>query len=166
MRNCLVSGWVHVTQPPSPQVFMAQSYGIFSSWYWSPGLRHPVWGWDPLLLKTGTLWPIYHSPFFFKCHTWVLGQPIPGLHPSYPSQWTFLFNSLAVGHLFSQISGGSELWLFCGAVVMLMWFWEAASTVFIYTITVAPPLWHSFLLLVMQQLNMAFPRSPFVFQCS
>ena len=43
-----------------------------------------------------------------------------------------LFNSLAVGFAFNQISGGPKWWLSCCLVVILMWLCEEASTAFIY----------------------------------
>nr|KAF6349281.1 hypothetical protein mMyoMyo1_011821 [Myotis myotis] len=75
--------------------------------------------------------PQLRYPSWFKKkkrHTWVSDQTIPSLCPSSQSQCAFFFTSLVVLLPFSQLSGGSERWLFCVLVVILMWLWEAAST--------------------------------------
>ena len=76
--NCL---GLHKFLPPtqSLMVFAARSYGDLPSWHWNPGLWGLLWGWDSLLLR-------YPSPNFIH-PTWMWGQPVPCLHPSYRSGW-------------------------------------------------------------------------------
>ena len=58
-------------------------------------------------------------------------QPILHLRPSYQSWCGFFFNSILVGLPFILICDGSEWWLFCTVVVILMWLCEEVSRVFL-----------------------------------
>ena len=101
----------------------ARSYGDLSSWRWNPGLGGLMWL-EPLT-------PEIFLPIFIH-HMWVWDQPIMCLHPFYQSRCALLFNSVVVGLPFSSISGGSEWWLFYSLVVILMWFCEEASCVYLH----------------------------------
>ena len=51
-RNCLKLGVAFcLTHPPSVLVFIARTYGDFSSQSWNCGLGSPVWSWDLSLLR-------------------------------------------------------------------------------------------------------------------
>ena len=85
----------------------------------SNGLGGPEWGWNPALFR-GTSAAEISFPIF-TCHMWVWDQIILYLCPSCQSWCGFFFNSLVAGLPLSQISGGSEWWLFCSLVVILIW---------------------------------------------
>ena len=56
-----------LTEPQSPLVFTARSYGDFSSWHWNPGLGGLIWGWDTSLLR-GKLHSLDIHPDFYPPH--------------------------------------------------------------------------------------------------
>lgn len=61
---------------------------------------------------------------------WVWGQPIPRLCPPHLSQGGFFYVFLVIAFPFSQTLGGSQWWLFCTLVVVLMRLWEKVSMAF------------------------------------
>ena len=87
---------------------------------WGAGTPHSL-GWNSAAKIS--LWS-------FICYVWMWDRPISNLRPSYQSQCGFFFKSLVVGLPFSQISGGSEWWLFCSLVVILTWLWQDTNTAF------------------------------------
>ena len=101
--------------------FAARSYGDLSSWHWNPGLRGLVWGWDSSLLL---------SLLNFYPPQLDVGPGFSASPPFHPIRMdVFFFNSIVVRFPFNLISNGSEWWLLCVLVVILMWFCEEASMI-------------------------------------
>ena len=71
------------------------------------------------------------SLLIFNFHMWVRDLPIQHLYPSYQSLHGCFCISLVTGLLFSETSSGSQWWLSCNLVVLLMWSWKEASIVFV-----------------------------------
>ena len=119
-----------LTQPQSLLIFTARSYGDFSAlWPWAGG---PGMGLE-LLAPQGT--SAAKVPLLiFHHYNWVWDPPILHLFPPYQSGCLF-FIPLVIALLFSYIADGSEWWLFCSLVIILMWLWDEASITFTYFMT-------------------------------
>ena len=121
-----------VSLSPDPCWFLQP--GVMGTYLTGPGTLG--WGCScgpGLLAPQGELCSSDIHPDFYPPLLGV-GQAIQCLHPAFYSWCGFFFNSIVVGLPFSKISGSSEWWLFCSVVVILMWLWEEASTVFMYAI--------------------------------
>ena len=107
-------------QPQCPLVFVARSYGDFSSWPWSPGQG----GFDPWLLR----YPSWFLSTTRGCRTSLFHISTPPAQ----SQCGFFCNSVVVGLPFSLISDGSEWWWFYHLVVILMRLCEEVRLVYLH----------------------------------
>ena len=94
--------------------------------------KEPSMGLGPINSYWRPLRPRYFSQFF----TTTVGviPAILHLHPFHQSWHVFFLISLVTGLLCSWSLGGSQGWLFCNLVVILMWSWREASIIFTYTI--------------------------------
>ena len=97
---------------------------LFLALVLQPG--EPGWGCDALLQRGyfGDIHPVLNH------HTWVWGQSVLHLCPSYQFPCGFL-TALVIGHLFSFSLDGSPGWFFCNLVVILMCSWEEVSSVYL-----------------------------------
>lgn len=118
-------------------VFTARCCGESSSWHRAPGLGSLVWVGNPH--SQGT-------PPSSKCPFGVWGQPVLCLHSSFQSECGLFFMSLVIGVLFSQSSDDSWGWLLYNLLTILMIWWEAEDTAFIYSAMLDPPLSASILM--------------------
>ena len=123
-RNCLgLQKFLPPTQ--SPLVFAARSCGDLSSWHWNPCLGGLVWGWDSSL-------PIYPSQILSTTHGCGTGLSRICAPPTSLDECGF-FNSVVVK--LNSISGGSGglwwCWWFYISVVILKWFSEKVSLVYL-----------------------------------
>ena len=121
-RNCLgLQKFLPPTQ--SLLVFAVRSCGDLSSWHWNPQLG--AWYWS----DTPHSWQI---PSEFLSTTCGCGTSLFHIciSPTSLSVCGF-FNSIVVRLPFNPISDGSEWWLCYILVVILMWFCEEASHVYL-----------------------------------
>ena len=82
-----------LTEPQSPLVFTARSYGDFSSWHWNPGLGGLIWGWDTSLLR-GKLHSQDIHPDFYPPHV-GMGPALSVSLPFPPVlMWLLLFKKI------------------------------------------------------------------------
>ena len=80
----------HLTQHKFLLVFIARSYGDFSSWHWNPMPGFLVWVWDPLLLREDLLRQDI-SPNFYLPHVGMGLVPSVSLLLVPVSMWLILY---------------------------------------------------------------------------
>ena len=134
----------HLSQPQSPKVFIARSYGDLSSQNWNHGLGG--------LVEVCEL-----SLLIFNCHTWVGTSPFCISNPPTSlnmASSVYPYLNFCLARILEVPNDG------CSVVVFFffsLWLWENVSTVFTYTAILTGSLFY-FILLILYLVGVHFPQ--------